>query len=98
MDAVGFYGNGSYRHVQPSIASTVEEVKATLAAIQQAQQKQGAELQRVSEELNNLKHDVHRFQPQTPNSGAGAQISTPPSSRRIPPELSVCIVIFLYGS
>ena len=98
MDAVGFYGN---RHVQPiargsrsDLASTLEEVKTILSVVQQAQEKQGAELVRIVEEIVVLKDDVDRMKPHTPTSGTANPLSTPPSSRRIPPELSVCLVIY----
>ena len=55
VDTVGFYGN---RYLQPiargsrsDLASTLEEVKNMLSVVQQAQEKQGAELVRMAKEM-----------------------------------------------
>ena len=101
MDTVGLYGN---RYLQPiargsrsDLASTLEEVKTILSVVQQAQEKQGAELVRMAKEMVVLKDDVDRMKPHTPMSGSGSANahSTPPSSRRIPPELSVCFFMYI---
>ena len=99
MDTVEFYGN---RHLQPiargsrsDLASTLEEVKTIISVVQQAQEKQGAELVRMAKEMVVLKDDVDRMKPHTPKSGTANAHSTPPSSRRIPPELSVSFLIYI---
>ena len=48
------------RGSRSDLASTLEEVKTILSVVQQAQEKQGAELVRIAEEIVVLKDDVDR--------------------------------------
>ena len=66
-----------------------------ISAVQQAQQKQGAELVRVAEQMALLQEDVDRLRPPTPET-TNAYSTPPASSRRIPPELSVCLVVITF--